>query len=191
VKNTVRAHHPRTVESLARLVSISEYVYQDEFETALIEAAREGAFELKEPSRRTETAWNYLRTITVSGWFWATMVLAFCAILSVTLPPDLFPISIVRWVLGSVLVLYLPGFTLVELLFPERKSLNSLERFALSIGLSLVVVMLIGLMLNFLPWGIRFAPIIASLSLFVLSFAVLAAVRKYMILRNPPEQPLV
>jgi uncharacterized membrane protein len=48
------------------------------------------------------------------------------------------------------------------------------------VGLSLVVVIFIGLILNYLPWGIRFTPIIVSIFLFVLSFATLAAARKYM-----------
>jgi len=34
-----------------------------------------------------------------------------------------------------------------------------------SVGLSLAVVPLIGLILNYLPWGIRLGPIVVSLSL--------------------------
>jgi uncharacterized membrane protein len=180
VKTTVRTRHPLTVEDLARLISLSEQVYEDEFEAALKQAVSEGAFDLREPPRNMQNFWDYFSTITVSGWFWATITLASCAVLAVILVPDMFPISIMRWVLGSVFVLYLPGFTLTELLFPERNSLDSLERFALSVGLSLVVVIFIGLILNYLPWGIRFTPIIVSIFLFVLSFATLAAARKYM-----------
>ena len=184
VKRTVRANHPRTVKDLARLVSPHEDVYEDEFEAALKEAVNQGAFELKEPSRNTETARHYLSTVTVSGWLWATMILVACAVTSATLIPDIFPVNMIRWVLGSLFVLYLPGFTLVELLFPEGTSLDGLERFALSVGLSLAIVMFDGLILNYLPWGIRSTPIIVSLSLFVVSFAAFAAVRKYMILRG-------
>jgi uncharacterized membrane protein len=155
----------------------------DEFEAALKQAVSEGAFDLKEPPRNMQKAWDYLSTITVSGWFWATIILAACAVLTATFVPDIFPINIMRWVLGSVFVLYLPGFTLTEFLFPERNSLDSLERFAVSVCLSLVVVMFIGFILNYLPWGIRFTPLIGSLSLFVLCFATLASVRKYMMLR--------
>jgi uncharacterized membrane protein len=41
------------------------------------------------------------------------------------------------------------------------------ERVALSLGLSLAVVPLIGLVLNYTPWGIRLTPILVSLALFI------------------------
>jgi len=185
VRNTIKTKHPKTVAELAQLVSAGATVYEDEFMAALKEAVSEGGIELKETSYNHESALDYLFTITISGWFWATMILAGSAILSVAFVPDVFPVNVIRWVLGSVFVLYLPGYTLIQFLFSEKKELDSLERFALSVGLSLAVVPLIGLILNYLPWGIRLEPITISLSLFVVSFAILAAARKYMRLREP------
>jgi len=187
VRNTIRSEHPKTVAELAQLVSADGTVYEDEFMAALKEAVSEGGIELKQTSYNLESALDYLFTITISGWFWATMILAVSAILSVAFVPDAFPVNVIRWVLGSVFVLYLPGYTLIQFLFSEKKELDSLERFALSVGLSLAVVPLIGLILNYLPWGIRLAPITVSLSLFVVSFAILAAARKYINLREPVE----
>ena len=187
VRNTIRSEHPKTVAELAQLVSADGTVYEDEFMAALKEAVSEGGIELKQTSYNLESALDYLFTITISGWFWATMILAVSAILSVAFVPDAFPVNVIRWVLGSVFVLYLPGYTLIQFLFSEKKELDSLERFALSMGLSLAVVPLIGLILNYLPWGIRLEPITISLSLFVVSFAILAAARKYINLREPVE----
>ena len=184
VRNTIRSEHPKTVAELAQLVSADGTVYEDEFMAALKEAVSEGGIELKQTSYNLESALDYLFTITISGWFWATMILAVSAILSVAFVPDAFPVNVIRWVLGSVFVLYLPGYTLIQFLFSEKKELDSLERFALSVGLSLAVVPLIGLILNYLPWGIRLEPITISLSLFVVSFAILAAARKYISLRE-------
>jgi len=184
VRNTIRSEHPKTVAELAQLVSADGTVYEDEFMAALKEAVSEGGIELKQTSYNLESALDYLFTITISGWFWATMILAVSAILSVAFVPDAFPVNVIRWVLGSVFVLYLPGYTLIQFLFAEKKELDSLERFALSVGLSLAVVPLIGLILNYLPWGIRLEPITISLSLFVVSFAILAAARKYISLRE-------
>ena len=184
VRNTIKNKHPKTVAELAQLVSADATVNEDEFRAALKDVISEGEIELKEPSYNLESALDYLFTITISGWFWATIILAGAAILSVTFVPDLFPVNAIRWVLGSVFVLYLPGYTLIQFLFSERKELDGLERFALSVGLSLAVVPLIGLILNYLPWGIRLAPITISLALFVLSFAILAATRKYMSIRQ-------
>jgi uncharacterized membrane protein len=97
--------------------------------------------------------------------------------------PDVFPVNLTRWVLGSVFVLFLPGYSLLQLLFPKGSELDSLERFALDIGISLAVVPLIGLMLNFTPWGIRLVPIMISLAGFTIVMSIGAALRKYWAVR--------
>jgi len=76
-------------------------------------------------------------------------------------------------------VLFLPGFVVVQALFPGGRELDDIERFALSVGLSIAITPLIGLILNYTPWGIRLDPIITSLFMFTLSIAVLATCRKY------------
>jgi len=88
-----------------------------------------------------------------------------------------------RYVLGSILVLFVVGYSTVEALYPEERSLTSLERLALSIGLSLAVVPLVGLVLNYTPWGIRLEPVLVSLSLYTTLVALVAAYRKFKLLR--------
>ena len=89
------------------------------------------------------------------------------------------PLVYLRYVLGSLYVLYVPGATLLEALYPRGEELEPLERLALSIGLSLALVPLVGLVLNYTPWGIRLVPIIISLALLTLSLAIVALRRKY------------
>jgi len=67
-----------------------------------------------------------------------------------------------RAVLGFPLVLFAPGYVLVSALFPKEDELDGIERLALSIGLSICVVVFIGLGLNYTPWGIRLKPILLS-----------------------------
>ena len=59
-----------------------------------------------------------------------------------------------RAVLGFILVLFVPGYVFVSALFPGRDELNGIERLALSIGLSICIVIFIGIALNYTPWGI-------------------------------------
>jgi uncharacterized membrane protein len=87
----------------------------------------------------------------------------------------LFPDAPLRIVLGLPFVLFFPGYTLLAALYPRRDDLDGVERLALSLGLSLAVVPLIGLALNFLPWGIRLTPILVSLAAFVAICSVAAA----------------
>ncbi|MFZ5645010.1 MAG: DUF1616 domain-containing protein [Bacillota bacterium] len=83
-----------------------------------------------------------------------------------------------RVALGLPFVLFFPGYTLIAALFPGREDLDAIERVALSFGLSIAVVPLIGLILNFTPWGIRLYPILFSLSLFVLAMSALGWYRR-------------
>nr|WP_099209603.1 DUF1616 domain-containing protein [Thermococcus henrietii] len=89
-----------------------------------------------------------------------------------------FPDSLARKALGLAFVLFFPGYAFVTALFPERKELDNLERLALSFGLSIAIVPLIGLALNYTPWGIRLKPILVSLTLFNIIFALAAVYRR-------------
>ena len=84
-----------------------------------------------------------------------------------------------RVVLGLPFVLFFPGYVLIAALYTRRSDLDGVERVALSLGLSLAVVPLIGLVLNYTPWGIRVTPILVSLALFI-AMCSAAAVRQRM-----------
>ncbi|WP_297498810.1 DUF1616 domain-containing protein [Thermococcus sp.] len=88
------------------------------------------------------------------------------------------PESLVRKVLGLGFVLFFPGYVFVTALFPNRRELDNLERLALSFGLSIAIVPLIGLGLNYTPWGIRLTPILVSLTLFNIAFGMIAIYRR-------------
>jgi uncharacterized membrane protein len=59
------------------------------------------------------------------------------------------------------------------------RGIDGIERTALSFGLSIAVVPLIGLALNFTPFGIRLVPILVTISLFTVLASVLAALRRW------------
>jgi uncharacterized membrane protein/LysM repeat protein len=86
--------------------------------------------------------------------------------------------STVRVALGLVVVLLAPGYVLAQALFPRHDDVDGVERLALTLGLSIAAVPLLGLILNYLPWGIRLAPMAIALSLWVVVFAGLAAWRR-------------
>ncbi len=56
-----------------------------------------------------------------------------------------------RILLGILSVLIFPGYALVAALFPGNKEIDWLERVGLSLGLSLAVLPLIGLVLVYTP----------------------------------------
>ncbi len=66
---------------------------------------------------------------------------------------SLLPSDVLRIILGLPFVLFFPGYTLISALFHRKGSLSDIERVALSFGLSIAVVALIGLILNY-TWEI-------------------------------------
>ena len=84
----------------------------------------------------------------------------------------------VRIPLGLVMVLFVPGYTLIAALFPKKADLEGIERTALAFGLSIAVVPLIGLALNYTPWGIRLTPVVVSLAIFTIAMAAAAYWRR-------------
>ena len=86
--------------------------------------------------------------------------------------------SFLRTCLGIFLVLFLPGYALTGALFPAKKDLEGIERAAISFGLSIAVVPIMGLGLNYTSWGIREIPVLTVLSVFTLLMCAVAYYRR-------------
>jgi uncharacterized membrane protein len=101
----------------------------------------------------------------VAGW----LVLG---VMTILLPlPEITPL---RVVLALPLMLFIPGYCVIAAFFPRYGDIDLIERCVLSFGSSMVIVPLIGLGLNFTPWGIHLEPLVISITLFTL-IGILAA----------------
>jgi len=90
-----------------------------------------------------------------------------------------------RIFLGLLFVLFLPGYSLIAMLFPRKDDLGGIERVALSFGLSIAVVPLIYLGLNYTQFGIKLEPLLIVMSIFTTSLSLIAWIRR---LRLPTEE---
>lgn len=116
------------------------------------------------------------------------MELVLISLLAILVVPlVLFTTGILRIVLGLLFLLFFPGYVLIAVLFPRKGSLGTIERLALSLGLSIAIVSLIGLVLNYTSWGIRLHPIVVSTVCFVLIASLTALYRRQ---RLPQEERL-
>ena len=88
------------------------------------------------------------------------------------------PSNALRIALGLPFVLFFPGYVLMAALFLKRSALDGIERVALSFGLSIVVVSLVGLVLNYTPWGIKLYPILICLAVFIAVISIVAWYRR-------------
>ncbi|MBS3778431.1 MAG: DUF1616 domain-containing protein, partial [Candidatus Thermoplasmatota archaeon] len=84
----------------------------------------------------------------------------------------------IRIMFGLPFILFIPGYLLIYTLFPKQnKEIDFIERIALSFGLSIAIVPLIGLGLNYTPFGITLSSVLSANLIFILSMAALSYVR--------------
>lgn len=182
----VEEKKPENVEQLVNLLKKSG-IPEHKIIEYVLKLQSEGKIELKKQLKFTpQSLVAYLKT-EETRWFWGTIILAASTTLIVfTVPENAFPLIYIRYILGAIFVLWLPGYSLTKALFPtgaaDKKSsrnLDIVERIALSMGLSLALVPIVGLLLNYTPWGIRLTPIVLSLFALTTVFATAAVMREH------------
>jgi uncharacterized membrane protein len=92
-----------------------------------------------------------------------------------------------RIIIALPMILFIPGYLVVFALFPSKKTekgIDDVERIALSFGLSVAIVPLIGLILNYTIWGIKLLPIVFSLELLIF---IVGGIAMYQWLHTPLE----
>ncbi len=102
--------------------------------------------------------------------------LAIAALISIYVPA--IEGTALRIVLALVMIIIAPGYSLISMLFPGKADIDTLERLALSLGMSVIIAPLIGLGLNFTEWGIRMDPIAVCLSAFSIATVLIANKRR-------------
>ncbi len=114
-----------------------------------------------------------------NAWFWITLGLTFLTFLSIVLLPESgTPLSYLRYVFGFILAAFLPGYCLTQALFPKKDSMDEIERFTFSIGLSFAITAIVGLFLSFTPFGLTLTTALITLDLVVILLAFVALKRK-------------
>lgn len=116
-----------------------------------------------------------MKTLAMPADLLAAILMALATLVFTLTPLAELP---VRIPLGLAVVLFVPGYVLIAALFPKKNDLDGIERLALSFGLSIAVVPLIGLGLNYTPWGIRLTPVVISLAFFIMVMAAVAYWRR-------------
>jgi hypothetical protein len=185
---------PATVKELANLVKQRQPIPEQQILESIMKLQDEGKITFSaQPKPQPTSLADYLQTSAT--WYWVTLATVATTIAVVfAIPEDLYPWVYIRYVLGTIFVLWLPGYSFIKALFPKdlpfarglartletsEKNLDTIERAALSLGMSLALVPIVGLLLNYTPWGIRLAPISISLLALTIVFSTTAVIRDY------------
>ncbi len=108
-----------------------------------------------------------------SHLLFCVIIIAIALVLIIYFAPD----NVFRIILGLPFVLLFPGYALISVLFPEKERLGGVERLALSFGLSLAIIPIMGLIMNY-TFGVSLNSVLYSLAGFVLIFSIIAIIRQ-------------
>lgn len=177
IQEVVKEKHPNTVQELALLVKEKFSVSEGEALSHIMNLTNRGQLSLEEhPAPLT---YGRLLFGAKGLWFWGTLGLALATSTAVfMISESVFPLAYVRNVLGTIFMIFLPGFCLVKALFP-RKELGGVERAGLSVLCSLSLVALTSLVLNFTSLGITVTPVTLGLLVQTLAFATVGLLREH------------
>ncbi|RLI70168.1 hypothetical protein DRO97_11110, partial [Archaeoglobales archaeon] len=90
------------------------------------------------------------------------LILMFLNIVFVLIPP--FNQTFLRIAFSLPLLLFIPGYVLICAMFPKKQELSLIERFTLSIGISIAIFVFDGFAISVTPWRFRPFSIVVSLS---------------------------
>jgi hypothetical protein len=184
----IKEKKPQNVEQLIIFAKEELQIPEQDLLKIILKLQSDGKISFKKQPHPTRSIVTYLKT-EQTHWYWITIFIAITTAVTVfIIPEELYPWVFIRYILGSIFVLWLPGYTFIKALFPKsattkasEKNLDTIERIALSIGMSLALVPIVGLLLNYTPWGIRLTPIVLSLLTLTATFATAALLREYQI----------
>lgn len=173
-----------------RLVTflIDQYGFsEDSINDALTKLENEKKICFKHNDFKSSPTANSSFHFTIFLWYWVIIVMSIVtSIIVFFVPNNVYPVIYVRYFLGFAFTLFLPGFVLLKVFFPTTFPiktnsiyLNILMQLFFSLALSLVLTPMIGIMLNYLPWGVGFVPVTLILLLLVVFFATVSVLRDY------------
>lgn len=180
IEQTVEARRPRNVAELQQLIKAKDLcITEHELVDVIDRLKNKNGLNFKPPKQVASTHPPDITIFSENRWFFFILVAILFTLTATRIKETMYPLVVLRWISALVMVLYLPGFALLQALFSEREDLEEAERFALSFGLSISITLLVGLLLAVTPIGLKLIPIVTSLSLFTASMAIVATYRRY------------
>ncbi len=90
----------------------------------------------------------------------------------------------IRIIFALLIIFFIPGYAFISALFPSNEEISGIERFTLSVGFSIVIMVFDGFIVSLTEWKFRPNSITISLALLTLVFVVLA----YLSRKRLPEE---
>lgn len=163
IVETIKEEHPKNVEELVEIVCRKNSAFSKSNVLKHVKKLEaEGKVTLvKEPVPKKGL------------WFWIIVALTVTTNILVFQISEQSILLPIRWVIGYLFCFFIPGYCAIKLLFPKRE-LDAVETVIFSVALSLAIIPLVGLVVNFVIGSIALPFIMFSLSLLVFTLALTA-----------------
>ena len=93
----------------------------------------------KPPKKESKRHWNFINKDLMM-----ISIFVFMSIIILVLPAGTLLWKILFWILSGLIMMFIPGYLIMAIIFPNKGDIEEIERFAISWGSSLVITSLIG-----------------------------------------------
>ncbi len=144
----------------------------EEIQNAVKKLESEKKITLLEPGTNGNFFHYIMRSFNgLSLWL---IIAATCLTMAIVfLLPNTEPWSYMRMITGAVFVLFIPGNALVQLLFAHR-NMEQTEQMVLSVGLSIALICIIGLMLKYILSALTVESAVISIGMLSITISAVA-----------------
>ena len=184
---TLKTQKPEMTKELIKLVQATTALPSREITKLQIELQDEDKVHFKKRAFSPSPFAKLYIFSKKAVWYWITISLVLATCITVFIIQDgESPIIYLRYALSIIFLLFLSGYSIINLFFPlnapvtdDNEHMDKTQRIVLSFVMSLVTMIIVGLALNYTPWGITLTPITLSLLALTVAFATAAIIREH------------
>ena len=189
ILKVISERKPKSIEQLVSILKDTVECQEKVLFAQITKLQDEGVLKLE--AERNSSSFSLFS----SHWYLLTIALGVIAVVFVfTIPQNAYPWIYVRNIFGLIFVFFVPGYAFVRAFFPRSvgdtsvKSIEIIEKVALSVGLSIAIVSIVGLALYYSPFQLDLSAIVVSIFVLASIFATTGLLRENRL--NQQQKPL-
>jgi hypothetical protein len=183
--NSIEKQNPENLDKLIQKTRDWTKLSEDEIIDLLVELEAEKEIKLVKSSF-IQKGWRFSLS-SETFWYWVIIFLCSITIGFVFfVPDDIGSLLYVQYLVGIPFVLYLPGYALMNTVFPNgvlkttgQTSLGLIERVVMNFSFSLALTAILSFILTYTPWGLTSSTLVLSMSAFTITLSTYNVVRTY------------
>jgi len=178
---TIKNNNPKTTSELINYIQKQYNFNENILLNKILELNKLEIINFKKEDIKRPIKFTAYLFSKYSSWFWMIIVFNIINIIIITsIKTDNHPYIYIRYISGMLFLFFIPGFSLIKLLSIER-NINNFEKTLLSIGCSIAIIPITGLLLNYIEIQITIYSIVFILVFLATIFSGIAIFEEYRI----------